>query len=32
MVEDYIFFYNKERFQKKLGDLSPAEHREKVAV
>ncbi|MFD1425722.1 IS3 family transposase [Kroppenstedtia sanguinis] len=25
-------FYNKERFQKKLGDLSPVEHREKVAA
>lgn len=31
-VEEYITFYNKERFQKKLGDLSPVEHREKVAA
>ncbi|MFD1427184.1 IS3 family transposase, partial [Kroppenstedtia sanguinis] len=31
-VEEYITFYNQERFQKKLGDLSPVEHREKVAA
>ncbi|WKL04952.1 IS3 family transposase [Paenibacillus amylolyticus] len=28
----YISFYNKQRFQNKLGDLSPIEFREKVAA
>ena len=31
-VEEYITFYKEERFQKKLGDLSPIEHQEKVAA
>jgi len=31
-VEGYIDFYNKERFQKKFGQLSPIEYREKLAA
>lgn len=31
-VHEYIKFYNTERFQKKLGQLSPVEFREKLAV
>ncbi|MGF7089528.1 hypothetical protein JOD24_003411 [Kroppenstedtia sanguinis] len=31
-VEENITFYKEERFQKKLGDLSPVEHQEKVAA
>ena len=31
-ITEYILFYNKERFQNKLGDLSPIEFREKVAA
>lgn len=31
-ITEYISFYNKERFQNKLGDLSPIEFREKVAA
>jgi len=29
---EYIHFYITERFQKKLGDLSPVEYRESIAV
>ncbi|MBM6386451.1 MAG: IS3 family transposase [Paenibacillus sp.] len=29
---EYILFYNKERFQNKLGNLSPIEFREKIAA
>lgn len=32
LVEDYIHFYNTERFQKRLDQLSPAEYREKLAA
>ena len=32
LVEEYIHFYNIERFQKKLGQLSPMEYREKLAA
>ena len=32
VVEAYIPFYNKERFQKRLGQLSPVEYREKLAA
>ena len=32
LVEAYILFYNKERFQKRLGQLSPVEYREKLAA
>jgi transposase InsO family protein len=31
-VEEYIAFYNNERFQKKFGQLSPIEYREKLAA
>ena len=31
-ITEYILFYNKERFQNKLGDLSPIEFREKDAA
>jgi len=31
-VEKYIAFYNQNRFQKKLGDLSPIEYRETIAA
>lgn len=31
-VEEYIRFYNIERFQKRLGQLSPVEYREKLAA
>ncbi|TPG88743.1 hypothetical protein EEL32_08015 [Brevibacillus laterosporus] len=31
-VETYIAFYNQSRFQKKLGDRSPIEYRETIAV
>ncbi|WP_407945212.1 IS3 family transposase [Paenibacillus apii] len=27
-----MVYYNQERFQNKLGDLSPVEHREQVAA
>lgn len=32
LVAEYIRFYNKERFQKRLGQLSPVEYREKLAA
>ncbi|EJL24705.1 transposase [Brevibacillus sp. BC25] len=32
MVMEYINYYNEERFQKKLGDLSPIEYREAIAA
>ena len=32
LVQDYIRFYNTERFQKRLGQLSPVEYREKLAA
>lgn len=32
MVEEHIRFYNTERFQKRLGQLSPVEYREKLAA
>jgi len=32
LVEEYIRFYNAERFQKRLGQLSPVEYREKLAA
>ncbi|WP_422664988.1 IS3 family transposase [Aneurinibacillus uraniidurans] len=32
VVGEYIIFYNKERFQKKLGHLSPIEYREKMVA
>jgi transposase InsO family protein len=32
MISDYIAYYNNERFQKKLGDLSPIEYREAIAA
>lgn len=31
-VEEYITFYNNKRFQKKFGQLSPIEYREKLAA
>ena len=31
-IEEYIRFYNTERFQKRLGQLSPVEYREKLAA
>ncbi len=31
-AEEYIHFYNTERFQKRLGQLSPVEYREKLAA
>ncbi|WP_411830445.1 IS3 family transposase [Paenibacillus lautus] len=30
-IEQYIYFYNHERFQQKLNNLSPIEFRTKVA-
>lgn len=32
LIEEYIHFYNIERFQKRLGQLSPVEYREKLAA
>ena len=32
LVEAYILFYNMERFQKRLGQLSPVEYRERLAA
>lgn len=32
LVREYIVYYNKERFQKKLGDLSPEEYRNQIAA
>ena len=32
LVQEYIRFYNTERFQKRLGQLSPVEYREKLAA
>ena len=32
LIEEYIRFYNTERFQKRLGQLSPVEYREKLAA
>ena len=32
LVEEHIRFYNTERFQKRLGQLSPVEYREKLAA
>ena len=32
LVQEYIQFYNTERFQKRLGQLSPVEYREKLAA
>ncbi|MBD3919922.1 IS3 family transposase [Paenibacillus sp. PR3] len=31
-IAEYITYYNYERFQKKLSDLSPVECREKIAA
>ncbi|WP_429898917.1 IS3 family transposase [Gottfriedia sp. S16(2024)] len=31
-IHEYIYFYNNDRFQEKLNDLSPIEYREKVAA
>ncbi|WP_404828943.1 IS3 family transposase [Effusibacillus dendaii] len=31
-IEDYIFFQNHNRFQKKLSDRSPVKYRETVAA
>ncbi|MBU8729850.1 IS3 family transposase [Cytobacillus oceanisediminis] len=31
-VQEYIHFYNQDRFQNKLNDLSPIEYREKAAA
>ncbi|WP_339180337.1 IS3 family transposase [Paenibacillus sp. FSL H8-0317] len=31
-VSEYILFYNQNRFQKKLNDRSPVEHRETTAA
>ncbi|MEK4526657.1 IS3 family transposase [Paenibacillus sp. FSL H8-0104] len=31
-ITEYSLFYNKDRFQNKLGDLSPMDFREKVAA
>jgi putative transposase len=31
-ITEYIEFYNNERFQKKLGDLSPVQYREAIAA
>lgn len=31
-IQDYIHFYNQDRFQSKLNDLSPIEYREKAAA
>ena len=30
-IDQYIYFYNNERFQKKLGNVSPVEYRTNVA-
>lgn len=32
LIEEYIRFYNTKRFQKRLGQLSPVEYREKLAA
>lgn len=32
LIEEHIRFYNTERFQKRLGQLSPVEYREKLAA
>ncbi|MGG0816205.1 IS3 family transposase, partial [Paenibacillus alvei] len=32
VINEYVSFYNHERFQKKLNDRSPVEYRETVAV
>jgi len=32
MVKEYMIYYNQERFQNKLGDLSPVEYREQIAA
>ncbi|MCT4535528.1 IS3 family transposase [Halodesulfovibrio sp.] len=32
LIENYIAFYNNDRFQKKFGQLSPIEYREKLAA
>jgi len=32
MVTEYIHYYNQNRFQKRLGDLSPVEYREAIAA
>lgn len=32
MVAEYMMYYNQNRFQNKLGDLSPVEYREQVAA
>lgn len=32
LITDYIDYYNNERFQKKLGDLSPVEYRAAIAA
>lgn len=32
LVQEYIRFYNTERYQKRLGQLSPVEFREKLAT
>lgn len=32
MVNEYMIYYNQERFQNKLGDLSPVEYRKQVAA
>ncbi|KRE47382.1 IS3 family transposase [Paenibacillus sp. Soil522] len=32
MISEYIAYYNNERFQKKLGDLSPVVYREAIAA
>ncbi|WP_442955703.1 IS3 family transposase [Paenibacillus sp. IITD108] len=31
-MTEHIEYYNNERFQKKLGDLSPVEYREAIAA
>ncbi|PQP88521.1 hypothetical protein CPT76_09265 [Paenibacillus sp. AR247] len=31
-IQEYVSFYNHERFQKKLNDCSPVEYRETVAA
>lgn len=32
LIAEYMKYYNQERFQKKLGDLSPVEYREAIAA
>lgn len=32
LLTEYINYYNNERFQKKLGDLSPVEYRQQIAA